>query len=256
MQAVWGWALAEIVVNGYRNRGIVLVDDADAERFAGMRVTIIWDRRRKIPYAYARVRVGSDARTRAPRYAFLHGMILSAPDGMDIDHANGNGLDNRRSNLRFATRSQNSANSNKKGSTSRFRGVCWDKRRGNWHVAMRCNYRSVNIGNFASEEAAARAYDAKALELFGEFARLNFPEDAALASRHEAQEAARPQAPSARPGRLHRLRGPRPPPAPWPPPHGAQILPFRLRRGRLLRRQCGVGGGRAGGDVAVVAWEG
>lgn len=96
------------------------------------------------------------------------------PRGREVDHRNLNRLDNRRSNLRMATRQQNSANCSRK-SASRFRGVTWDKARGKWAAGVKIDYVRHNLGRFDNEEDAARAYDAAARVAFGEFARLNFP---------------------------------------------------------------------------------
>jgi len=89
------------------------------------------------------------------------------------DHKNGNGLDNRRCNLRDATPSQNGGNSGKKRkiTSSRFKGVCLHKQTGKW-VARAAG---EHLGLFSSEVAAARAYDAAAKKRWGEFAKLNFP---------------------------------------------------------------------------------
>ena len=93
--------------------------------------------------------------------------------GSNQDHANGDILDNRRRNLRPATAAQNNANSaSRAGSSSRFKGVTWDKSREKWMAA--CNGRT--IGRFEEEIMAARAYDRAASEAYGRFARLNFPE--------------------------------------------------------------------------------
>lgn len=76
-------------------------------------------------------------------------------------------------NCRWVTRSQQSANRRKWGSCSRFKGV--SKARKKWRSIVTCNGVEYRMGVFDREEDAARAYDAKALELFGEFSRLNFP---------------------------------------------------------------------------------
>ena len=95
-----------------------------------------------------------------------------------IDHINGNGLDNRVENLRLCTCSQNFQNSRKRQNCSSiYKGVYYDKGSQKWR-AMICppyNNSSKHIGLFNNEDEAGRAYDAKALELFGEFAKLNFP---------------------------------------------------------------------------------
>lgn len=88
------------------------------------------------------------------------------------DHKNGNGLDNRRENLRPANSSQQRMNSSsKKG--KRFKGTVKSSG-GNWISRIRLNKRNMYLGCFVSEEDAAIAYDKKARELFGEFARTNF----------------------------------------------------------------------------------
>jgi len=91
-----------------------------------------------------------------------------------VDHRNGNGLDNRRANLRPATKSQNGANrliaaSNKSG----FKGV--DLKKGRWRAQIKVVGSKIHLGYFDLAEEAARAYDMAAIEAFGEFATLNFP---------------------------------------------------------------------------------
>src|ERR1700745_1514599 len=97
------------------------------------------------------------------------------------DHANGIGLDNRRENLRETTQSQNQANSHAtlsyggKPTSSKYKGVKKDSTTGRWMVQVFKEGKQYWVGRFVNEEEAARAYDTKAKELFGEFARLNFP---------------------------------------------------------------------------------
>jgi len=104
----------------------------------------------------------------------MHRAILNAPPRMDVDHINGNGLNNTRENLRLCTRSQNMMNQRLKGGTSRFRGVSWLKGGAKWHAQVRANGKRLHLGLFTDETEAAMAYDAAARELFGDFARLNF----------------------------------------------------------------------------------
>lgn len=95
----------------------------------------------------------------------------------EIDHIDMNRANNAWANLRVATRSQNSANKPKRsGTSSRFRGVTWERSRCCWQAQIRSNNRNRIIGRFDTEEAAARAYDAAALSAHGQFARLNFPQ--------------------------------------------------------------------------------
>jgi hypothetical protein len=105
----------------------------------------------------------------------MHRLIMDAKRGQLIDHKNGNGLDNRRRNLRFATQAQNVQNGRAhRDSTSKYRGVCWDLGRRKWSAQICFNHKKTKIGFFDNEIEAAKAYDLKAKELFGEFARLNF----------------------------------------------------------------------------------
>jgi hypothetical protein len=103
---------------------------------------------------------------------YLHRFLMDAEPGQQVDHVNGDSMDNRRANLRVCTAMQNYANRRcTTGATSRYRGVYRDRRRGRWCARVSDAW----LGSFDSEEAAARAYDTAAVKRFGEFARLNFP---------------------------------------------------------------------------------
>ena len=103
--------------------------------------------------------------------------FLDRPDlgqALRVDHIDRNRVNNQVSNLRYATDSQNGANRTKKANTSStYRGVCWDSTRKKWRVDIMQNYRRNHIGYYDDEREAARAYNARAHELFGEFANLN-----------------------------------------------------------------------------------
>jgi hypothetical protein len=116
-------------------------------------------------------RIGIDGhRFRANRLAWLY-MTGVWPDRL-IDHANGNPSDDRFSNLRLATSSQNGANCRKPThNASGFKGVNWHAKAGKWRAYIKNKGKPVHIGYFASAEAAHAAYMEKARELFGEFAR-------------------------------------------------------------------------------------
>lgn len=90
------------------------------------------------------------------------------------DHANGNGLDNRRENIRPATYHQNNANCCKRWNTrSRFKGVCWHKQHNKWYAQIQSHGVKIYLGLFVTQKEAALAYNAAARSLFGEFARVN-----------------------------------------------------------------------------------
>ena len=105
----------------------------------------------------------------------MHRQILNAPRGVEIDHVNRDTLDNRRENLRVATRRQNMANTSKgPRNTSGFKGVSSDRARGTFRATIKGPEKSVFLGRFTTAVAAAKAYDVAALKMFGEFARTNF----------------------------------------------------------------------------------
>ena len=106
----------------------------------------------------------------------MHRMIMKPPEGMVVDHKNRYGLDNHRLNLRNATPGQNCINRAWGTGVSGFRGVY--PYRDRWQARIGHQYRIVYIGVFDDPAEAARAYDRKAIELHGEFACLNFPEEA------------------------------------------------------------------------------
>lgn len=107
----------------------------------------------------------------------MHRQILglSYRDGKETDHKNHNGLDNKRSNIRICTRFQNSLNQlANKNTTSKYKGESWAKKHKKWYAHIKINQKSYHIGNFDNEIDAAKAYDIKAKELFGDFAYTNF----------------------------------------------------------------------------------
>ena len=107
-------------------------------------------------------------------YFSMHRQILKAKCGTRIDHINGNGLDNRRSNLRYCNHSENICNrrlniNNKSG----FKGVFFDKRIKKWTVSISKNRVLYRVGAYNTAHDAMIAYDAAAAVLHGKFARTN-----------------------------------------------------------------------------------
>lgn len=104
---------------------------------------------------------------------YMHRMIMG--DGNEIDHVNGNRLDNRRSNLRFCTHAENCRNSSiRSDNTSGYVGVSFDKSRNKWEAYINLDGNRRHLGRFETPGEAAFAYDRAAKELHGEFAYLNF----------------------------------------------------------------------------------
>lgn len=110
----------------------------------------------------------------------MHALILRPPLGFITDHADGNGLNNQRCNLRLVTPGQSNANIRKMQRTgsSEYKGVSWHKAARKWVAYINYNYRRIHLGVFDTEVDAALAYDAEARKLYGEFARTNFTEQA------------------------------------------------------------------------------
>lgn len=107
----------------------------------------------------------------------MHRWLLDAPTGIQVDHKNGDGLDNRRSNIRLATQGQNSHNQRKrKGCSSKFKGVSFDSIRQLWSADIWLQGKNKNLGKYTTQLEAAIVYDAKIVEVYGPFARMNFPE--------------------------------------------------------------------------------
>lgn len=111
---------------------------------------------------------------------WLHRTILSRVlgrpllEGEYVDHENGDGLDNRRSNLRLATPSQNACNRiNRRDNASGFKGVALDGSK--WRARIQVSGKTKSIGLFASIIDAAIAYDRAAFQVHGEFANTNYP---------------------------------------------------------------------------------
>ncbi len=109
---------------------------------------------------------------------YMHRLIAETPEGMQTDHINGDRLDNRKCNLRAATISQNIMNQKPQiGCSSKFKGVFWNNRINKWQCQIKSNKKYKYIGVFDSEDNAAKAYNNAAMELHGEFARLNIVEE-------------------------------------------------------------------------------
>lgn len=162
-----------IALNGKKAAGrVALIDDADYELVGQYSWHVIEKlkglRGNHGPYAEAWMpRNGKQVRV------LMHRLLV---DYREVDHADGNGLNNQRSNLRPITvHGQNQANSKpRRGYTSKFKGVSWAAQ-GYWRADIMVKRRRTNLGYFKTEEDAARAYDAAAVAAWAEYARVNFP---------------------------------------------------------------------------------
>jgi len=155
------------VVEVKLTQGLVTIIDAeDLELVSQFK----WYARRDAHTNYA-------VRGRGKSRLILHRFLLNAPDELQVDHRNHNGLDNRRVNLRLCTRSQNGGNRQKpKGCSSEYKGVSkfHDGRAKPWNTVMTVGNKR-HTRSFSTEIEAALWYDEMAKEHYGEFANLNFP---------------------------------------------------------------------------------
>lgn len=145
---------------------VALVDDEDYEYLNQW--TWRYARSKKSNYA-----IRYEHKNGKTRRIYMHRSIMNDPDSM-VDHKDGNGLHNYKSNLRECTRSQNGMNRNKdKPRTSIHKGVYFYTSRGRWVSNIYHNNKKYFLGYFNNETDAAIAYNKKAIELFGDFARPN-----------------------------------------------------------------------------------
>jgi hypothetical protein len=160
-----------------------IVDAEDYYRLGNLKWCISGNRQNF--YATRNVKAGP-GRT---KIVYLHREIMKPPKGLVVDHRNGDTLDNLRSNLRLATFSENMQNRRKrKNTSSRFIGVFIDKRCGRCVAQIIYQGRKITLGRFDNEMEAAKAYDEAAKRYRGEFARLNFPEEAPVSSVRSPQD--------------------------------------------------------------------
>lgn len=153
------------------SRDVALLDDEDYERLR----LYPWRKQTNANGKVYVVRTRSRKEAPGSHLVKLHREIVSAPAGCDVDHVDNNGLNNQSANLRVCTRSENLRNTRKRdNSSAKFKGIYWHKRARKWVAQIKPPTGHIYLGSFADDVEAAKAYDAKARELFGAFAKCNF----------------------------------------------------------------------------------
>lgn len=147
-----------------------IVDPEDYERLSKYKWHV-----KKEPRTFYAIRSEPYKKGRRRKNITMHRVILPVPEGLFVDHINHNGLDNRKANLRPATKRQNTCNSrpsrNKK--YTKYKGVWWHKDSKKWVATIRHNYKGIHLGYFDDEIEAAKAYDRAARKYQGEYAKIN-----------------------------------------------------------------------------------
>ena len=163
---------------------VALVDDEDYERINKYKWRAKLDKKSKSYYAARTINYYNKFNKRTARTIFMAREImnLTSNDKLHVDHKNHDTLNNQKDNLRLATNNQNQYNKLKlKNKTSIYKGVSWNKKDKKWKTSIGFNGKRIHLGYFKptpeGEILAAKTYDKKAVELFGEFALLNFPKE-------------------------------------------------------------------------------
>ena len=149
---------------------VAIVDDADYEWLSRHKWHVVGPDRRL--YAGRKHMVNGVKTT-----LFMHVAIMNPPDGMQVDHIDGNQFNCQRANMRNATPQQNTRNkrkSDRNKKASQYKGVRWVEANKKWRAVISVNNKTKHLGMYLYEKAAARAYDDAARKYFGEFACLNF----------------------------------------------------------------------------------
>lgn len=144
-----------------------LVDEADYKALSYFK----WYALRSAKGVYAARR---NDRGLYPRILLMHRFLIDAPEGIEVDHIDNDSLNNTRTNLRLATKSQNGASTRRfdsDGNVKRTRGIGFYRNK--WTASIKVEGRSIYLGRFDNEADAKRTYDDAAKKYFGEFARLN-----------------------------------------------------------------------------------
>lgn len=142
---------------------VAIVDDEDYEFLSMYKWHVLRNK-----YAVRSVRENG-----SKRMVYMHREIMNPDVNLQVDHVNGNGLDNRKVNLRNVTQRQNLYNQGTRSdNTSGYKGV-YKTKNNKWYAEVKKDYKKINLGVFESKHDAARMYNFWAYDMFGEFAKLN-----------------------------------------------------------------------------------
>lgn len=148
------------------NKGVALVDDEDYKWLNDYKWHL-----RDIKIMNAGTKIKIDGKWFEKR---MHHFLVDVPEGFEVDHIDRNGLNNQKSNLRVVTHSQNMMNRNSfKGSSSKYKGVCWHKQCKKWFAQIVLNKKHYYLGLYENEIDAAKAYNKRAKKLHGKYVNLN-----------------------------------------------------------------------------------
>jgi hypothetical protein len=145
---------------------VALVDDEDFEELSKYK----WCAARS-SYTYYALRAVTVNNTKTT--IAMHQVIMKPDAGLDVDHKDGNKLNNQKFNLRVCSHKANTRNQQKRFGTSSYKGVSWDKVNCKWFTTIKVNGKGINLGRYSTEEEAATVYNAAAIKYFGEYAKLN-----------------------------------------------------------------------------------
>ena len=148
---------------------VALIDDEDYDLVSQYKWCASWNKRTKSYYAKTNIRKADGTWTMLQ----MHRLIMNAQKDEQVDHINHDTVDNRKSELRLCTHSQNSHNQGRNSkNTSGYKGVHWYKRDKKWQAQIKLNGKKIHLGYFSTPEEAHAAYCKAALELHGEFAKV------------------------------------------------------------------------------------
>ena len=148
------------------NGEIAIIDEEDWLLVAQYKWRLLEKRYTK----YAQANIKKNGKWRTMR---MHRLIMNCPRNIQIDHIDHDGLNNRKSNLRFATNQQNNFNRKGYDTSSKYKGVTWRTKLKKWEAQIQTKGKSKYLGYYANENDAARAYNKMAVQVFGEYAYVN-----------------------------------------------------------------------------------